>query len=171
MRLDMPPTRAAAVLSTPSTCARAPVTAVVTEDRTFKGPLARRFASTHADPSRARAHRSRTPDRDLAALYGVETRVLVQAVKRNAGRFPDACVFWLSEDELAVLRSRSVILKKGRGKHAKFLPYAFTEHGALQTLARGGLQLSGILASVRTMASETVAAEGPMEARIARLSL
>jgi hypothetical protein len=70
-------------------------------------------------------------DRDLAALYGVETRVLVQAVKRNARRSPDDFMFRISEDELAVLRSQSVILKKGRGKHVKFLPYAFTEHGAL----------------------------------------
>jgi hypothetical protein len=70
-------------------------------------------------------------DADLAKLYGVETRVLVQAVKRNAKRFPDDFMFRLSEDELASLRSQSVILKKGRGRHTKYPPYAFTEHGAL----------------------------------------
>ena len=70
-------------------------------------------------------------DRDLAHLYGVETRTLVQAVKRNAERFPDDFMFQLSDPELASLRSQSVILKKGRGQHAKYLPYAFTEHGAL----------------------------------------
>ena len=70
-------------------------------------------------------------DRDLAHLYGVETRVLVQSVRRNLERFPDDFMFRLSQAELASLRSQSVILKKGRGQHAKFLPHAFTEHGAL----------------------------------------
>lgn len=48
-------------------------------------------------------------DADLAALYGVETRVLVQAVKRNLGRFPDDFMFQLDVDEREALRSQSVI--------------------------------------------------------------
>jgi hypothetical protein len=73
-------------------------------------------------------------DADLATLYGVETRVLNQAVRRNPDRFPAEFVFQLSADEAAEayrLRSQIVILKPGRGQHRKYPPFAFTEHGAL----------------------------------------
>ena len=73
-------------------------------------------------------------DRDLARIYGVETRALNQAVKRNQDRFPEEFMFQLSKGETAdvgLLRSQTVILKPGRGWHRKYLPYAFTEHGAL----------------------------------------
>ena len=66
---------------------------------------------------------------DLAELYGVETRVLVQAVKRNLGRFPEDFMFQLSKEEADFLRSQIVTLEKGRGQHSKYLPYAFTEQG------------------------------------------
>ena len=69
-------------------------------------------------------------DSDLAALYAVQTRVLVQAVKRNANRFPEDFVFQLSPIETAALRSQIVISKTGRGGR-RYPPYAFTEHGAL----------------------------------------
>ncbi len=68
-------------------------------------------------------------DADLAELYGVETRVLVQAVKRNLGRFPEDFMFQLSKEEADFLRSQIVTLEKGRGQHSKYLPYAFTEQG------------------------------------------
>jgi len=68
-------------------------------------------------------------DADLAGLYGVETRVLVQAVKRNLERFPEDFMFQLNNDEVLFLRSQIVTLKKGRGQHSKYLPYAFTEQG------------------------------------------
>ena len=71
-------------------------------------------------------------DSDLAELYGVETRVLNQAVKRNTGRFPVDFMFQLSAEEAETVRrsrSQSVILK--RGENIKYLPYVFTEHGAL----------------------------------------
>jgi len=68
-------------------------------------------------------------DADLAELYGVETRVLVQAVKRNLERFPEDFMFQLSKDDVDFLRSQIVTLKKGRGQHSKYLPYAFTEQG------------------------------------------
>jgi len=73
-------------------------------------------------------------DEDLAALYGVETRHLVQAVRRNADRFPDDFSFRLTAEEWASLRSRIVISKSGRGgrRHA---PHVFTEHGALMAAA------------------------------------
>jgi hypothetical protein len=68
-------------------------------------------------------------DIDLAWLYGVETRALVQAVKRNAERFPEDFMFQLSQDEFNLLRSQSVISNpKGRGGR-RYPPYAFTEQG------------------------------------------
>lgn len=70
-------------------------------------------------------------DEDLAALYEVEVKVLNQAVKRNLDRFPDDFMFQLTEEETLLLRSQIVTLKSGRGQHRKYLPYAFTEHGAL----------------------------------------
>ena len=66
-------------------------------------------------------------DRDLAALYGVETRVLNQAVRRNIGRFPEDFMFQLSKEDC--LRSQIVTLTEARGKHLKYMPYAFTENG------------------------------------------
>jgi len=68
-------------------------------------------------------------DNDLASLYGVETRVLVQALKRNIERFPEDFMFQLTAEEYAFLRSQTVTLKGGRGRHRKYLPYAFTEQG------------------------------------------
>jgi hypothetical protein len=79
-------------------------------------------------------------DSDLASVYGVETKVLNQAVKRNLKRFPDDFFFRLTRDEWNSLRSQIVTLEviapeirlsAGKGKHRKYLPYAFTEHGAL----------------------------------------
>jgi hypothetical protein len=68
---------------------------------------------------------------DLAKIYGVETRALNQAVKRNRERFPEDFTFQLTQEEAAIARSRSqsVILK--RGENIKYLPYVFTEHGAI----------------------------------------
>jgi len=71
-------------------------------------------------------------DADLASLYGVETRVLVQAVKRNLERFPADFIFQPSNQELAALRSQSVISRARPGHGGRrYAPYAFTEHGAL----------------------------------------
>ena len=66
-------------------------------------------------------------DADLAGLYGVETRVLVQAVKRNLERFPEDFMFQLSREEFAVLRSQSVTSSDWGGR--RYPPYAFTEQG------------------------------------------
>lgn len=106
-------------------------------------------------------------DFDLAALYEVETKVFNQAVKRNIKRFPEDFMFQLTEQEWQSLRlqietsnnnedtlssqfviidntdnslrSQIVTLKKGRGEHKKYLPYAFTEQGVAM--------LSGVLRS------------------------
>jgi len=66
-------------------------------------------------------------DKDLAELYGVETKVLKQAVRRNIKRFPDDFMFELTKEENQSLRSQYVTLK--RGQHSKYLPFAFTEQG------------------------------------------
>jgi ORF6N domain len=66
-------------------------------------------------------------DSDLADLYGVATKSLNQAVKRNRARFPDDFMFQLNRDETRLLRSQFVTLK--RGEHLKYRPYAFTEQG------------------------------------------
>jgi len=71
-------------------------------------------------------------DRDLAAIYGVATKVLNQAVKRNSERFPRDFRFQLTSAEAAGSRSQFVTLNLRRGQNIKFLPYAFTEHGAIQ---------------------------------------
>jgi hypothetical protein len=76
-------------------------------------------------------------DSDLAKLYRVTTAAFNQAVKRNNDRFPSDFMFQLTSEEAKSLRSQSVILdgirryspKKGRGRHSKYAPYVFTEHG------------------------------------------
>ena len=70
-------------------------------------------------------------DSVLADLYGVETRRLNEQVRRNAERFPADFMFSLSREEWDALRSQIATLKAGRGQHRKYLPYAFTEHGAI----------------------------------------
>ncbi len=81
-------------------------------------------------------------DEDLAVLYGVETKVFNQAVKRNIERFPEKFRFQLTQEEHNNLRSKNgtssldnslrsqiVTLESQRGKHRKYLPYVFTEQG------------------------------------------
>ena len=76
-------------------------------------------------------------DADLAVLYGVENRALLQAVKRNLERFPEDFMFQLSQGEWENLRSQNVISnlrsQNGALKHGgrRYAPYVFTEHGAL----------------------------------------
>jgi len=82
-------------------------------------------------------------DEDLAVLYGVETRSLLQAVKRNLERFPADFMFELSAAEWTALRSQSVTSKAGRGGR-RYAPYAFTEQGVAM--------LSSVLNSDRAIA-------------------
>jgi len=65
-------------------------------------------------------------DRDLAELYGVETKRLNEAVKRNINRFPDDFMFVLNEEEWLRLRSQIATSKRGG---TRYRPYAFTEYG------------------------------------------
>ncbi|SHI60694.1 ORF6N domain-containing protein [Fibrobacter sp. UWP2] len=66
-------------------------------------------------------------DRDLATLYGVETKYINRAVKRNPNRFPDEFYFELTKEES--LRCQDGTIKTGRGQHSKYSSYAFTEQG------------------------------------------
>ncbi|MFH6986445.1 ORF6N domain-containing protein [Flavobacterium collinsii] len=102
-------------------------------------------------------------DRDLALLYGIENRVLNQSVKRNLSRFPEDFMFQLTENEYLSLRSQIVILKKGRGEHQKYLPFAFTEHGVLMLSSvlksdkaiQTNIQIMRIFTKVRQMLLDT----------------
>ncbi len=67
-------------------------------------------------------------DADLAMVYGVETRILNLAVKRNVSRFPEDFMFQLTKEEFENLRSQSEISRWGGRRH---LPFVFTEHGAV----------------------------------------
>lgn len=82
-------------------------------------------------------------DSELAALYGVETKVLVQAIKRNIERFPADFMFQLSTEEFANLRSQFVTSSSGYGGR-RYAPYAFTEQGVAM--------LSSVLNSPRAIA-------------------
>lgn len=69
-------------------------------------------------------------DSDLADLYGIQTKVLKQAVRRNIIRFPEHFMFELTKEEYdIILRSQNATLEQGR--YSKYLPFAFTEHGVL----------------------------------------
>ena len=70
-------------------------------------------------------------DSDLAALYGVTTKRLNEQVRRNPDRFPTDFAFQLTEQEVSSLRSHFATLDERRGKHRKYRPWAFTEHGAI----------------------------------------
>ena len=98
-------------------------------------------------------------DRDLAELYGVTTRILNQAVRRNKERFPEDFMFKCSLKELNFLRSQNVILKEeGRGKHSKYLPLVFSEHG----VAMLSSVLKRFSLTLKIPAKSSVAPRGPL---------
>ena len=102
-------------------------------------------------------------DSDLASLYGMETKVLKQAVKRNISRFPEDFMFELSKIEYDSSRSQSVTLNKGRGSNLKYLPSVFTEHGVLMLSSvlnsdkaiQTNIQIMRIFTKVRQMLLDT----------------
>lgn len=121
-------------------------------------------------------------DADLARLYGVETRVLNQAVRRNRTKFPPDFLFELTlseAEELRRLRSQIVILK--RGQHLKHRPFAFTEHGALMAanllnspqavqmsvfVVRAFVRMRGLLTDTRELARKLAALERDLTSRL-----
>lgn len=112
-------------------------------------------------------------DADLAALYGVETRVLLQAVRRNSKRYPPDFLFILSNQEVAALRSQSVISNAaGRGgrRHARL---AFTEHGAIMAAtvlnAPRAIRMSVYVVRAFVQLRDTFAAGGEIATRLDQL--
>ncbi len=82
-------------------------------------------------------------DQQLAEFYGVETRRLIEQVKRNLARFPEDFMFQITPEEWAVLRSQSAISKPGPRGGRRYAPYAFTEQGVAM--------LSSVLRSKRAI--------------------
>lgn len=108
-------------------------------------------------------------DADLAELYGVETKVLLQSVKRNIDRFPEDFMFQLTEDEFENLRSQIVTSSWG-GR--RYTPYVFTEHGALMlsSALRSEQAIKVSIAVVRTFVRlrEMLATNKELAQKIAR---
>lgn len=112
-----------------------------------KNPARRLSGGVKASIVLLRGHRVML-DAQLATLYGVPTKVLNQAVRRNSERFPDDFMFPLSREEAAALRSQFVTLENGpgsagRGRYSKYQPHAFTEQGVAM--------LSSVLRSERAV--------------------
>ncbi|MGK5089789.1 ORF6N domain-containing protein [Bdellovibrionota bacterium FG-2] len=108
-------------------------------------------------------------DSDLAELYEVPTKRLNEQVRRNPGRFPEDFMFRLTQEEYEFLRSQFATLEPGRGKHRKYLPLVFNEHGvtmlasvlnsdrAVQVnvaIVRAFVQLRGLLESHKDLAKK-----------------
>jgi hypothetical protein len=102
-------------------------------------------------------------DRDLAKLYGLETKVLKQQVKRNIERFPDDFMFELSKDEFANWRSQFVTSNSDR-MGLRYTPMVFTEHGVLMLSSvlnskqaiSVNIQIMRIFTRVRQMLTDTL---------------
>ena len=108
-------------------------------------------------------------DRDLAEMYGVETRALNQAVKRNIDRFPEDFMFQLTKEEC--LRSQIVILKTEQGKHLKYMPYVFTEMGVamLSSVLRSPTAIQVNISIMRAFVAVRQMLSNPIETRVDRI--
>lgn len=111
-------------------------------------------------------------DSDLATIYGVSTKALNQAVRRNPDRFPADFMFQLSESEAVTLRSQSVTSKSGRGGR-RYQPIAFTEHGAVMLSAvlrsATAVQASVLIARAFVHLRRLAIAHKDLARRLARL--
>ena len=111
-------------------------------------------------------------DLDLASLYGVETRVLNQAVKRNGARFPSDFVIRLSRDEVANLKSQFVISSSSWGGR-RYHPLAFTEHGAVMAAtvlnSPRAVQMSIFVVRAFLRLRQWVVGQADLAARLAEL--
>lgn len=121
-------------------------------------------------------------DADLAALYGVKTKALNQAVRRNRAKFPPDFLLELTASEAEALRrSRSQIVTLKRGQNIKFAPFAFTEHGALMAantlnspqavqmsvfVIRAFVKMRGLLTDTRELAKKLASLESELKARL-----
>lgn len=120
-------------------------------------------------------------DADLAALYEVPTKRFNEAVKRNLAKFPADFMFALTDAEWEALRSQFATLETGRGQHRKYLPYVFTEHGAIMAagllnsaraidvsvyVVRAFVQQRELLASNKDLARQLKALEQRIEKKL-----
>jgi len=107
----------------------------------------------------------------LAKIYGVAIKALNQAVKRNAERFPEDFAFRLTQDEFSSLRSQIVTLK--RGQHRKYLPHAFTEHGAIMAAnvlnSKQAVQMSVLVVRAFVKLRETLASHKELADKVGEL--
>jgi len=119
---------------------------------------------------------------DLAEMYGVTTKTLNQAVKRNTARFPSDFVFQLTLREVETLRrSRSQFVTLKRGSNIKYLPYVFTEHGAIMAasvlnsaqaiemsvfVVRAFVRMRSLLGDTRELALQLAALEKELKERL-----
>jgi phage regulator Rha-like protein len=118
-------------------------------------------------------------DADLAALYEVETKRFNEAVRRNLAKFPADFMFQLTADEWAALRSQFATLdaagseSTGRGRHRKYLPYAFTEHGAIMAAnllsSPRAIEVSVYVVRAFVRMRELAATHGDLAKRLAEL--
>lgn len=94
-------------------------------------------------------------DADIAEVYGVETKRINEAVRNNPEKFPGDFYFELSPEERDSLRSNFSTLKKGRGRHSKYPPKAFTEHGVymLATILKSPIATQVTVAIMRAFVS------------------
>lgn len=111
-------------------------------------------------------------DSDLAALYGVEVRVLNQAVKRNRSRFPSDFMFRLTAKEIQNLRSQTVISSRTHGGR-RYVPYVFTEHGAIMAASvlnsRRAVEMSIFVVRAFVHLRENLAAHRALTAKLTEL--
>jgi phage regulator Rha-like protein len=111
-------------------------------------------------------------DTDLAALYEVEVRALIQAVKRNDKRFPPDFVFQLTAEENEALRSQIVISKSRRGGR-RYAPYALTEHGTIMAASvlnsPRAVEMSIYVVRAFLRLRETLATHKELAAKLAEL--
>jgi len=120
-------------------------------------------------------------DAELAALYGVPTKALNQAVKRNAERFPEDFMFRLSRTETEALNRSQIVTGSQKHRDPRFPPFAFTEHGAIMAatilnspravemsiyVVRAFVQLRELLASNQELAQRLNQLEARIEKKL-----
>jgi len=121
-------------------------------------------------------------DTELAALYGLTPKRLNEQVRRNQTRFPADFMFKISSEEAAALRSQFATIEVGRGKHRKYPPYAFTEHGPIMVasvlnsprtiemsvfVVRAFVKLREMLANNRELARRFAELEARLDRKVA----
>lgn len=110
-------------------------------------------------------------DKDLAELYGVETKRLKEQVRRNKDRFPEDFMFQLNKEEVYSLRSQFATLKQGQ--HFKYFPYAFTEQGVAMLSSvlhsKRAIQVNIQIMRIFTKLREIIARNKEIEQRLSQL--